>query len=70
MHHAKHLSLIKLTHYLFRNKKKIAIILSDIKKYDGETSKNINTLAKYCSHDKRRKRQNYEQQMDKMFPLS
>lgn len=70
MHHGKYLSLLKLTNYLFRNPRKIAVILYEINKYEGETCKNINTLAKYCSYDKRRNRQNYEQQMDKLFSLS
>lgn len=70
MHCGKHLSLLKLTHYLFRNPKKIAVLYYEINKYEGELSKNISILARYCSYDKRRNRLNYEQQMDILFCLS
>jgi len=69
-HCGKYLSLIKLTHYLFRNPKKIAALYYEISKYEGEMSENISSLARYCTYDKRKNRLNYEQQMDLLFCLS
>jgi len=65
----KYLSLIKVTHYLIRNPNKIIDIIIELSQYSGSIEKPISTLAKYCSYDKR-KRLNFEQEMDKLFSLS
>jgi len=52
----KYLSLIKVTHYLIRNPKKIADIIIELSQYSGSIEKSIGTLAKYCSYDKRKQR--------------
>ena len=67
-HTGKFLSLLKLTHYLQRNPSKIAILLNEINNYIGEITKNISALARYCSYDNSRKKLNYEQQLEMVFP--
>lgn len=67
---SKDLSLIKVTHYLIRNSNKIIDIIRELRQYPGNIKKSISTLAKYCSYDKRRKRLNFEQEMDKLYTLS
>lgn len=65
----KDLSLTKVTHYLVRNPNKIIDIIKELGQYPGSRVKSISILAKYCSYDKR-KRLNFEQEMDKLFSLS
>ena len=69
-HCGKQLSLMKFTHYLFRYPKKIPILFHEVNKYKHEIGKNISAIARYCSYDKRRNRQNHEQQMNNLFCLS
>ena len=66
---SKYLSLIKVTHYLIRNPNKIIDIFREISQYSRSIEKTINALARYCSYDKR-KRLNFEQEMDKLYSLS
>ena len=63
----KFLSLLKLTHYLQRNPSKIPILLNEINNNEGEITKSISALKRYCSYENRRNKTNYEQQMDMAF---
>jgi len=65
----KDLSLIKVAHYLTRNPNKIIDIIMELRLFSGNIEKSISALAKYCSYDKR-KRLNFEQEMDILFRLS
>jgi hypothetical protein len=65
----KDLSLMKLTRYLVRNPKKIIEIITELTENSNSIAKSISALARYCSYDKR-KRLNFEQQMDRIFTLS
>lgn len=61
----KNLSLLKVIHYLSRNPSKMIELIRNPTK-PGTT---IIALARYCSYDKR-KRLNFEQEMDTLFSLS
>lgn len=65
----KSLSLLKVTHYLIRNPDKIIKIITELIVEHNKPGKAINALARYCSYDKR-KRINYEDEMDDLFSLS
>lgn len=65
----KNLSLLKVTRYLSRNPQKIIEIISELTHDNLNCSNAITALARYCSYDKR-KRSNYEQEIDALFPLS
>ncbi len=65
----KNLSLLKVTHYLARKPHKMLEILHELSNNDLNCGKALTALAKYCSYDKR-KRPNYEIELDALFPLS
>ena len=60
-YYGKRLSLIKLTNYLSRNKNKIAKIICILLKTTGRQPV-LNSLARYCTYDKR-KRLNFVEKM-------
>jgi len=60
----KGLSLLKTTHYLMRHPKKLVQIIADLFDCPGTASTTINTMARYCSYDKRKKRSNYQQDLE------
>lgn len=60
------LSLLKLTNYLLRNTIKIANIMVEINNFTQKSGECIKALAKYCTYDKRSRR-NYQQKMDDLF---
>lgn len=68
-HLQKDLSMMKLTKYLVRNPSKIMEIVRELNEYNGEIENQISVLARYCSYDKR-KRKNFQQEMELTFPLS
>jgi len=61
------LSLLKLTNYLLRNTCKIADIMREINNFEQTPGSCIKALAKFCTYDKR-KRRNYQQKIDVLFP--
>jgi hypothetical protein len=63
----KELSLIKVTHYLVRNLKKIILILNELKDKSNGRFSHINNLAKYCSYDKRLKRTHFQVDMQIIY---
>ncbi len=65
----KELSLLKVTHYLLRNKEKIIAIINVISKEPSQENEIMKALARYCSYD-RRKRMNFEQDIEALFFLS
>jgi hypothetical protein len=65
----KNLSLLKVIHYLTRNPTKLIEIITEFVNNPTKPGTAIITLARYCSYDKR-KRLNFEQEMDIIFPLS
>jgi hypothetical protein len=69
-HFKKHLSLLKVIHYLTRNPEKIIRIMAELVENSDVPGKDIIALARYCSYEKRIKRLNYEQHMEKLFGLS
>lgn len=64
-YYGKRLSLIKLTNYLSRNKNKIAKIICILLKTTGRQPV-LNSLARYCTYDKR-KRLNFVEKMALAF---
>lgn len=66
----KNLSLLKVIHYLIRNPDKIIRIIAELAENPGLPGKDMIALARYCSYEKRIKRLNYEQYMEKLFALS
>jgi len=65
----KNLSLLKVMHYLNRNPSKMIEISTELIKNPTKPGATIIALARYCSYDKR-KRLNFEQEMDTLFSLS
>jgi len=65
----KNLSLLKVTHYLLRHTSKIIEIILELSEYPFQKTETMKSLARYCSYD-RRKRINFEQDMNTLFPLS
>jgi hypothetical protein len=65
----KGLSLLKFTHYLMRKPHKLTEVIEELKNYAGKVGNTIKSIARYCSYDKR-KRLNFEQEMDSIFSLS
>ncbi len=65
-HLNKYLSLMKVLKYLVKHPSKLIEIHNELLFYNGNISKTICTLARYCSYDSR-KRLNYEQVMDAIF---
>jgi hypothetical protein len=63
------LSLVKVTRYLTRNPNKIINIIIELSRTAEKLDITIKALARYCSYDKR-KRPNFEQEMDVLFSLS
>lgn len=63
----KHLSLLKLTNYLLRNVNKIADIIEEINTSEQKSGRCMKALTKYCTYDKRNRR-NYQQKIDDLFP--
>ena len=64
-YYGRRLSLIKLTHYLTENKNKTAEIICILMKTTG-TQPVLNSLARYCTYDKR-KRLNFAEKMAAAF---
>lgn len=62
----KNLSLLKVIKYLNRHWDKIHEIIEAVFDNSNSTIKPIDSLAKYCSYDKR-KREDFEQLMNKIF---
>jgi len=62
----KDLSLLKLTNYLLRNTIKIANIMEEINNFEQKPGRCIMALAKFCTYDKRNRR-NYQQKIDDLF---
>jgi hypothetical protein len=60
----KDLSLMKTTHYLMSHPKKLVQIIADLFDCPGTASTTINTMAQYCSYDKRKKRSNNQQDLE------
>ena len=60
------LSLLKLTNYLLRNTIKIANIMEEINNFEQKSERCIKALAKFCTYDKRNRR-NYQQKIDDLF---
>ena len=65
----KDLSLLKVMHYLTRNPSKMIEIITELITNPAKPGTTIIVLARYCSYDKR-KRLNFEQEMDNLFSLS
>jgi hypothetical protein len=65
----KELSLLKFTHYLLRHTQKIIEIILELYECTFQKTEIMKVLARYCSYDKR-KRINFEQDMNTLFPLS
>ena len=68
-HFNKDLSLMKLTHYLIRNPQKITELLKVVHEYQGKAQNSFYSLSRYCAYDKR-KRSNFQQELDWAFSLS
>lgn len=68
-HSDKQLSLMKMVNYLNNQPQKILSIIEEVKQYKGEIKENITALMRYCSYDKR-KRKNFEQHVEEFFLLS
>jgi hypothetical protein len=66
----KDISLLKLIRYLTKLPDKIIKITAELTKNKSVPGKNLTALVTYCSYEKRRKRINYEQNMDMLFDLS
>ena len=60
------LSMLKLTKYLLRHTIKIILVMEEINNKDENDRGSIKALAKFCTYDKR-KRRNYQQKMDDLF---
>lgn len=58
---------MKTTHYLMSHPKKLVQIIADSFDCPGTASTTINTMAQYCSYDKRKKRSNYQQDLEMVF---
>ena len=65
----KYLSFLKLTNFLSEHLYKINIILESLKTNNFIITDEIKTLAYYCSYDKRNDRNNFEQEMIRIFYL-
>ena len=65
----KHLSFLKLTNFLSEHLYKINTILESLKTNNFIITDEIKTLAYYCSYDKRNDRNNFEQEMIRIFDL-
>ena len=63
----KYLSLLKLVRYLMKNPSKILMIVLEILNFKGKINYNIQSMAKYCCYEKR-KRKNFESEFDHIFP--
>jgi hypothetical protein len=59
----KELSMLKVVRYLIKNSSKIIQIVCAIRNYQDKLSYHLNALARYCSYDKRA-RKNFEQEFD------
>lgn len=65
----KSLSMLKVTRYLMKNPNTIKEILTELSQDLGSIGPFVSSLARYCSYDKR-KRSNYQQELDALFMLS
>lgn len=63
----KDLSLMKVLHYLVRNRQKISLILIELKNISNGSFSHIKNLAKYCSYEKRLKRSNFQLDMQIIY---
>jgi hypothetical protein len=66
-HMNKSISILKITKYLSRNPHKIINILNELKNYSGELGQSIKALGLYCTYEKRKKRQNFDQKLCNLF---
>lgn len=66
-HFDKDLSLIKVVRCLMKNPSKIIAITTELTNYSGRCNCHLIALAKYCSYEKR-KRRNFEQEFKASFP--
>ena len=63
------MSLIKLTSHLVKYLYKITEILKSIKSKNETDVDEIKTVAYYCCYDKRNKRNNFEEEMIRVFDI-
>ena len=62
----KDLSMQKIVNYLVKNPSKIIELIVEIKNYNTKVNYHLTALAKYCSYDKR-ERKNFEQETINVF---
>lgn len=62
----RNLSLLKFTKYVLKNNVKAISIIKEIYDNQKDNMKNIKTLTRYCSYDKR-KRENFQQAFEQAF---
>ncbi len=65
-HLGKELSMVKVVRYLMKNTSKLIQTVNAIKNTNHKTNYHLNALARYCSYEKR-KRRNFEQEIDAIF---
>jgi hypothetical protein len=69
VHFGKYLSFLKLTSFLSDHLHKINSILKSFKSNNSIITDEIKTFAYYCSYDKRNDRNNFEEEMIRIFNM-
>jgi hypothetical protein len=66
----RYISILKLTKYLCRHQEKIIGIFEELFSITALLGSVMETIARYCMYDKRKKRTNFEQKLAAALSLS